>query len=236
MLTRLAMWSGPRNISTAMLRAWGSRADCAVVDEPLYAYYLAATGLDHPGRADVLAAQSTQWPVVVEGLTRGPVADGVTVQYQKHMTHHVLPDVPLAAFDGLRHAFLIRDPAEVVASYTRVRSDPTSAELGYERQAELYERFGGPVLDAADVLRDPERSLRRLCAALGLAFDPAMLGWNPGPRPTDGVWGRYWYDAVWASTGFAAYRPSTAVVPERLTGLVEACRPYYETLAADRLR
>ncbi|MDP9417389.1 MAG: HAD family hydrolase, partial [Actinomycetota bacterium] len=229
---RIAMWSGPRNISTAMMRAWENRPDCTVVDEPFYAYYLRRTGLDHPGREEVLACQPTDWRAVARELTEGSLPAGVTLQYQKHMTHHLLPEVDRDAFAGLRHAFLIRDPAEVVVSYAKVRGEPTVEDLGLPQQAELYERFGGPVIDARDVLRQPEAALRGLCAELGVGFDPAMLAWPPGDRPTDGVWAPYWYDSVRASTGFAPYTPRTVDVPDRLQPLLAECRPYYDVLAA----
>jgi hypothetical protein len=234
MTTRIAMWSGPRNISTAMMRSFGSRADTVVVDEPLYAHYLAVTGIDHPGREEILASQPTRWQDVAAALT-GPVSGDPPVQYQKHMTHHLLPGIGRDWLGALTHAFLIRDPEHVAASYARVRGEPTLEDLGYPQQVEIYRTYGGPVLDAADVLRDPPGSLRRLCDALGIGFDPAMLAWPPGPRATDGVWAPHWYAGVHASTGFAAYHPSPADVPARLRPLVDAARPSYDELATQRL-
>jgi hypothetical protein len=231
--TRVAMWSGPRNISTAMMRSFGSRADTVVVDEPFYAHYLAVTGLDHPGRDAVLASQPNRWEDVAAALT-GPLPAGVAVFYQKHMAHHLLPGMGRSWLAGLTHAYLIRDPAHVVASYARVRDEPTLADLGYPQQLEIFRAYGGPVVDAADVLRDPAGTLRRLCAALGIPFDEAMLHWPAGPRDTDGVWAPHWYAAVQASTGFAPYRPAPAEVPARLRPLVAAAQPYYDELAAHR--
>jgi hypothetical protein len=233
MTIRVAMWSGPRNISTAMMRSFGSRADTVVVDEPFYAHYLAVTGLDHPGRDAVLASQPNRWEDVAAALT-GPLPAGVAVFYQKHMAHHLLPGMGRSWLAGLTHAYLIRDPAHVVASYARVRDEPTLADLGYPQQVEIFRVYGGPVVDAADVLRDPAGTLRRLCAALGIPFDEAMLHWPAGPRDTDGVWAPHWYAAVQASTGFAPYRPAPAEVPARLRPLVAAARPYYDELAAHR--
>ena len=234
MTTRVAMWSGPRNISTAMMRSFGSRADTIVTDEPFYAHYLAVTGLDHPGRADVLASQPQDWADVAAALT-GPLPAGFRVSYQKHMAHHLLPAMGRDWLGALTHAYLIRDPAHVVASYARVRGEPTLTDLGYPQQAEIFRAHGGPVVDAADILRDPETVLARLCTALGLDFDPAMLHWPAGPRDTDGVWAPHWYAAVQASTGFAPYDPAPAEVPARLRPLVEAAQPYYDELAAHRL-
>ena len=233
MTTRVAMWSGPRNISTAMMRSFGSRADTVVVDEPFYAHYLAVTGLDHPDRDAVLASQPNRWQDVAAALT-GPLPAGVAVFYQKHMAHHLLPGMGRSWLAGLTHAYLIRDPAHVVASYARVRDEPTLADLGYPQQVEIFRAYGGPVVDAADVLRDPAGTLRRLCAALGIPFDEAMLHWPAGPRDTDGVWAPHWYAAVQASTGFAPYRPAPAEVPARLRPLVAAAQPYYDELAAHR--
>ncbi len=234
MTHRVAMWSGPRNLSTAMMRSFGNRADCTVVDEPLYAAYLAETGLDHPGREEVIASQPTDWRVVCAGLTSGPVE--TELQYQKHMTHHLLAGVDRAALDGLDHAFLVRDPERVLTSYAKVRDEPTLEDLGLPQQVELFERYGGPVVDAADVLSDPLATLTALCAALGIAFDDAMLAWPPGLRDSDGVWAQYWYAGVEASTGFAPYSPGGGdPLPDHLQPLLERCRPYYEAVAAYRL-
>jgi hypothetical protein len=229
------MWSGPRNLSTALMRSFGNRADCSVVDEPLYAAYLHETGLDHPGRAEVVASQPTSPVEVVEALTAGPVA--TPVQYQKHMTHHVLPSVPRGPLGALTHAFLVRDPERVLTSYAKVREEPTLEDLGLPQQVEPFETFGGPVVDAADVLRDPRGTLTLLGDALGLDFDDAMLAWPAGPRETDGVWAPHWYAGVEASTGFAPYSPGAGdPLPDRLAPLLERCRPYYEALAPYRLR
>jgi Sulfotransferase domain len=231
---RIAMWSGPRNLSTALLRSFGARADTVVVDEPLYAHYLAVTGLDHPGRDEVLASQPNDWPTVAAQLI-GRLPAGRSVYYQKHMTHHILPDVGRAWIGRLANAYLIRDPAMVATSYAKVRSAPTLADLGYVQQAELFDRYGGPVVDAVDLLRDPPGVLERLCAALDIAFDPAMLSWSPGRRDTDGVWAPYWYGEVERSTGFSRYTEKKSDVPDHLRSLVEEARPYYETLASHRL-
>jgi Sulfotransferase domain len=234
MVVRLAMWSGPRNVSTALMRSFGSRSDTLVVDEPLYASYLAATGLEHPGRARILASQPTDWRLVAHALT-GPLPDGIAVHYQKHMAQHLLPDVGRGWLPRLTHAYLIRDPRHVVASYAKVRGAPTLADLGYSQQVEIFRRHGGPVVDAADLLRDPAGVLAALCAAVGIGYDPAMLAWEPGRRDTDGVWAPWWYAGVEASTGFAPPDPRPGQVPGRLATLVEAARPYYEELAEHRL-
>jgi Sulfotransferase domain len=234
-VARIAMWSGPRTVSTALMRAWENRPDTVVADEPLYAFYLDRTGLDHPGRPEVLRSQPADWAVVLRALATGPLPAGRTVFYAKHMTHHLLPEVDRAALAPLRHAFLIRDPAELLASYARVRAEPTLDDLGLWQQAEIFEQFGGPVLDSRDLLERPEPMLRALCTALEVPFCPAMLSWPAGPRPTDGVWAPYWYESVWRSTGFGPYRPPGTPLPARLARLAGQCRPYYERMYARRL-
>jgi Sulfotransferase domain len=232
---RIAMWSGPRTVSTALMRAWENRPDTIVVDEPLYAFYLDRTGVGHPGRDEIVASMSTDWRRVLSQLAAGPLPASATIFYQKHMTHHLLPEIDRASLAGLSHAFLIRDPRRLLASYARVRSEPTLADLGLEQQAEIFRAFGGPVVDSGDLLRQPRAALEALCGALGVGFDPAMLAWPTGPRPTDGVWARYWYDGVLASTGFGPYVESEAELPPRLERLAARCQPFYEELSAHRL-
>jgi Sulfotransferase domain len=238
---RVAMWSGPRNISTAMMRAWENREDTAVVDEPLYAHYLLKTGVNHPGREEVLAAQSTDWRVVAAELA-GPVPGGRPVWYQKHMTQHVLPEMTLGWLSGLTNCFLIRRPEEVVASFTIQRPDAALWELGFEQQTRIFdhvcEHLGAvpPVIDAADVLKDPTATLRALCARLGIPFSERMLRWPSGPRASDGVWAPHWYHAVERSTGFEPYRPREPRLTPFQARLAEQCRPHYERIAAHRLK
>ena len=232
---RIAMWSGPRTVSTALMRAWENRPDTVVTDEPLYAFYLSRTALAHPGRDHVIASQPTDWRVVLAELTTAPLPAGVSISYAKHMTHHLLPEVDRAALAPLRHAHLIRDPRELLASYARVRAEPTVDDLGLRQQAEIFERFGGPVVDSRDLLLDPEGTLRALCRALDVPFDDAMLSWPPGPRDSDGVWAPYWYGSVHASTGFAPYRPPAEPLPVRLEPLADSCTPYYLQLHRYRI-
>ena len=231
---RLAVWSGPRNISTALMRAWENRPDTRVVDEPFYAYYLHQTGLNHPARDEVIAAGETSWQVVVDQLT-APVEG---IYYQKHMTHHLLPQLPRDWIAKLTNVLLIRDPAEVVASYAHSRSEVTIDDIGVVQQVELYEQLGAdvPVIDAADFLRDPEAHLRWLCDHIGVEFTDRMLHWPAGPRDSDGVWAPYWYDAVLASTGFEPYRQRTVELDGDALEVAQRSRPYYEQLYENRLR
>lgn len=236
--TRVAMWSGPRNISTAMMRSFENRPDCTVVDEPFYAAYLARTGLDHPMRAEVLASQPQAWRDVVAGLD---ALDGPLV-YEKHMAHHMLPGFGLDWAGSRANAFLIRDPAEVLASYTVKRAEVTLEDIGVVQQRELFdreaERLGQapPVLRGADVLADPRGMLTALCAALGIPFDEAMLSWPAGRRASDGVWAPAWYDAVERSTGFEAPREKAApALADPLRRIADDARPHYEVLLKHRL-
>lgn len=216
---RVVMWSGPRNLSTAMMRSFGARADCDVVDEPFYGAFLHLTGIEHPMREAVMASMETDWRRVAARCAEDPPPG--RIRYEKHMTHHMVEGVGLDWMRGAAVAFLIRDPREVAASYAAKREAFDLADLGFERQAELFdaatEMLGRPppVIDAADVRRDPRGTLSALCAALGLPFDPAMLAWPPGRRESDGVWAAHWYASVEASSGFAPTAgPPPSLAPE----------------------
>ena len=214
-----------------------------VVDEPLYAFYLKATGKKHPVAEEVIAHGETDWRKVVAALTgsghKGP--SHIRIFYQKQMTHHLLPEMGRDWLAGLTNCFLIRDPAEVIASYVKKNDDPALEDLGFVQQAGIFdwvrERSGSvpPVIDARDVLQDPERILRLLCKAVGVEFDPAMLSWPPGLRETDGVWAKHWYGEVAKSTGFAPNRARTGELPARLREIEARCRECYERLYQHRL-
>ena len=243
MPVRIAMWSGPRNISTALMRSWGSRADTAIVDEPLYAFYLKETGLPHPGLGAILQSQPTAWRAVVEQLL-GPIPAGKAIFYQKHMAHHLLLDVSREWLmeASFRHAFLIREPRAMLASLARVIPEPRVEDTGLPQQVELFERFCNqtgmppPVIDSRDVLANPEGLLRALCAALGVSFDPAMLAWEAGPRATDGVWAEHWYANVEKSTGFEPPRREQAELHSLLEPVLKECESFYGQLYLHRLR
>jgi hypothetical protein len=168
--------------------------------------------------------------VVLAGLADGPLPGGAVIGYAKHMTHHLLPGVDRASLAPFRHAHLIRDPRELLGSYARVRAEPTLDDLGLRQQAEIFETFGGPVVDSRDLLTAPEDTLRALCQALGVPFDDRMLAWPAGPRDSDGVWAPWWYAGVLASTGFAPYRSPAAPLPARLEPLADRCLPYFDRL------
>lgn len=242
MVTRIAMWSGPRNISTAMMRAFENREDCAVSDEPFYAAFLAETGLDHPMRDDVIASQPTQWRKVADAMA-GPVPGDAPIWYQKHMTHHMLPGFGRGWLGACTNAFLIRPPEQVLASYTQKRAEVTLDDIGVVRQAELFDHVAQltgkapPVIEGAQVLADPRGSLTALCDALGIPFSEKMLSWPAGRRDSDGVWAPAWYDAVERSTGFA--EPGKTVtfddLSDGLKPIAEAALPWYERMAKYRI-
>lgn len=234
------MWSGPRNLSTAMMYAFAQRADFAVSDEPFYAAYLAKTGLDHPMRAEILAAQSSD-PVEVAAMCIGPVPGGKPHWYQKHMAHHTVPGIPTDWLAEVGNVILIRHPARVVASYAKKREGPVLEDLGFVQLAALYDRIGDRgadplVIDSAVIRAAPEAALRTLCEALGLAFDPAMLSWPAGGNPADGVWASHWYGAVHRSTGFDAAEGPLPDLAEGYAALAASAMPYYERLSAVAIR
>ena len=234
------MWSGPRNLSTAMMRSFGSRSDTFVSDEPFYGAFLETSGADHPMRDEVIAAMDCDWHSVARTLA-GPVPDGSPIWYQKHMWHHMVGPVGYDDFTGFKHAFLIREPEQMIASYLRKREAAAFEDFGLERQAEFFEREADrlgavpPVIDANDVLANPEGTLSALCEALGIAWYEAMLHWAPGRRSTDGPWAPHWYAAVEASTGFGPPETGPVELPDDARRLAERCRPYYQRLAAHRL-
>lgn len=235
------MWSGPRNISTAMLRAWGNRPDTFVCDEPLYAHYLQTTRLPHPGADEVIGHHEADWRKVASWLT-GPIPQGKAIFYQKQMSHHLLPEIDRGWLDGLTHAFLIREPREMLTSLLHFIPRPTLADTGLPQQMEIFEwarrQTGGtpPIIDSRDVLENPRGILTRLCDALGTHFDECMLHWPPGRRDTDGIWAKHWYHQVETTTGFGTYRPKDEQVPAELQSLCDECETLYAQLFAQRIQ
>jgi hypothetical protein len=236
MTTRIAMWSGPRNISTAMMRSWENRKDCSVIDEPFYAYYLQQTQSPHPMYKEILNAQSSDFMQVAKQMSEG--ACDTELQYQKHMTHHMLSGCDMSWTSELLHCFLIRDPAHVVNSYTNSRGQCSAQDIGIQRQYELYQEIsrisGQPiaVVDSLSVLQNPIQQIEKICQALHVDFDLAMLNWPSGKRSSDGVWASHWYHSVEKSTGFGLPNAPTLELSPQQLEVVEEVTPYYRALKA----
>lgn len=241
MTIRIAMWSGPRNLSTALMRSFGSRSDTYVSDEPFYGCFLKHSGASHPMREEVIASMDCDWHSVMKSL-RGPSPDASPVWYQKHMWHHLVGPIGHQHFEGFCHAFLIRRPDRMIASYLRKREIAAFEDFGLQRQAQFFEReadrlgHAPPVVDADDLLANPEGVLSKLCAVLSIPWDRAMTSWSPGRRETDGPWAPHWYRDVEASTGFRPPQSTTVELPENARRLAARCRPFYERLAKFRIR
>lgn len=239
-VTRLAMWSGPRNLSSAMMRAWENRADTCVVDEPFYAAFLSSSSVRHPMQEQVIASQPTSTVEVIRKNLRNDLSDGHTIQFQKHMTQHIIGEVDVAWFKSVKHAFLIRHPAEVVASYSSKRESVTATDIGFFQQKNIYDLaiklgFEPPIVDAADILKNPKGCLTVLCENLDLDFDESMLHWPAGTRDSDGVWAEHWYHSVQHSTGFAPYRKKQVTLNSIEQDIVDRCMPIYNELHNQRI-
>lgn len=233
------MWSGPRNLSTAMMYSFGARPDCAVVDEPFYAAYLAATGIDHPMGDAIMASQSTDPAQVADAMT-GPTPGGHPHWYQKHMTHHMIDGVPRDWMADVTNVFLIRHPARVVASYAKKREAPSLDDLGFRQQAELFEFVLGlgqtpVVIDSSDVRANPDKALKSLCDAIDLPWNPAMLSWPSGGHADDGIWAAHWYGAVHRSTGFDGAEGDLPDLNAQYADLAEQAKPFYDAMFGHRL-
>ena len=234
-MTNISMWSGPRNISTAMMYAFASRKDCVAWDEPFYGGYLKATGLKHPLYQEIIAANECEFGKVAEACMT-PAAKPIF--YQKHMTHHMLPEFDRTFIRSLNNAFLIRSPEKVLASYAKKHDEVSLHAIGFVEQAEIFDEVAQhlshapPVVDGDIHLHNPRASLTQLCAALRIPFDEAMLSWPKGPKSCDGIWAPHWYNAAWASTGFASASQASEILPDHLKRIAEKARPYYERLKA----
>lgn len=240
-IARIAMWSGPRNLSTAMMRAWENRPDTFVHDEPFYAHYLTYTNLNHPGAAEIKAHHQTDWHQVVNRITAG-TPHAQPIYYQKHMAHHLLPHFDWGWLVKLQNAFLIRKPKDMLLSLSQKLDHIRLKDTGLSQQVAIFDYLRNhssqnpPVIDAEDMQNHPKETLTALCNALGVPFSQRMLSWPQGPRSSDGIWAKHWYAEVEASSGFEAYQYPNRDLPEKLKTVHERCLVYYETLAAHRIK
>lgn len=238
---RMAVWSGPRNISTAMMRSWGNRSDTFVCDEPFYSNYLMVTKLRHPAAAQIIEQHQSDWRKVIGWLT-GDVPEGKRIFYQKQMTHHLLPHIDRAWLGEVTNCFLIREPREVITSYIKKNDEPNFEDTGFPQQLEIFncvrESTGNTpvVLDARDVQNEPRRMQGLLCDAVGVEFQETMMSWKRGFRETDGIWAAHWYSEVVTSTSFRAFQPKPDQVPEHLNEVHDKCQEVYHQLYEQRLR
>lgn len=237
---KIAMWSGPRNLSTAMMYSFAARGDCAVVDEPFYAAYLAQTGVVHPMNTQILASQPNDPAQVAAALT-GPNPAQKPIFYQKHMTHHMLPNMDLDWMAQCKNVFLLRHPARVIASYARKRQGPTLTDIGFPQQAALFasetKRLGRApvVIDSFDIRANPAAMLAKLCAALAIPYTDKMLNWPSGGHVDDGIWASHWYGAVHRSTGFEDAEGPLPTLPAEYADLLAMALPYYNAMKGFRL-
>lgn len=237
---RLAVWSGPRNISTALMRSWGSRPDTIVMDEPFYAHYLLKVDTDHPGRDEVIAQHETNVQKVISALL-APLPEGKSIFYQKHMNKHSLPGMDMSWTQQVTNCFLIREPKEMITSFMKVVPNLSLEEFGLLEQVELFKQLHQTtgqypiVVDSKEILMNPRKVLSRWCEALGIPFMEEMLSWEPGIRDTDGIWAKYWYSNVAKSTGFAPYQPKNEEVPSQWLDLLKQCEELYDMLYPYRI-
>ena len=235
------MWSGPRNISTAMMYAFDNRLDCHATDAPLYANFLMSTGTQHPGAKEIMEKHEADLDRLISQLT-GPIPEGKSIWYQKHMCHHVMDDSDISWIDGLTNCFLIRDPREVLLSLSKITDSIDLRSTGLPQQIRIVEHvtkqsgFSPPILDSKEILENPRALLRELCDLVGINFDQKMLSWEPGPRACDGVWAEYWYGSVWASSGFAPPSPREGELNSYLSGVLDEAMPLFQKLHGIRVR
>ena len=239
--TRVAMWSGPRNISTALMYSFENRSDCYATDEPLYASFLLNSGTPHPGAKEVIENNESEVGKIIKTLT-GPIPDEKQIWYQNHMCHHLPPDSDISWIDNFKNCFLIRNPREVLLSLSKITDSIDLLSTGLPQQLTIFRhviKISGkipPVIASADVLEDPESILSVLCESIGIPFSKRMLSWKPGPRNCDGLWGKYWYDSVWKSSGFSPPTPKDGELSEHLHSVLEESTMIYQELREMRIR
>ena len=237
---KIAMWSGPRNISTAMMYSFENRADCCAIDEPFYAHFLQYTGTNHPSAQKVIGAYETDYLKIAQHLS-GNIPEDFSIWYQKHMCHHISPGFEIDWIRNLTNCFLIRNPREVLLSLSKITSEVSLWATGLPQQIMLYEQViknesRPPILDSRDILENPGEMLEMLCRELNIPFSESMLEWEPGPRECDGIWGEYWYESVWSSSGFSPYKARTGELSPLHESILDEAMPVYRELHSKRLK
>ena len=236
----IAMWSGPRNISTALMRSFENRSDCFVSDEPFYSYFLHKTGLKHPLRDEIIKSGLNDYNEIIKYIT-GPIPYSKKIWYQKHMAHHILPGLDMNWIKNMKNCLLVRHPSDVILSYSKKNEINSIQQLGYLQQIDIYEmlsqEIGTPpiIVDAQDLLQEPKKMLIEICENLKIKFDEKMLSWPSGARKTDGIWGKHWYKHVEVSTGFKPYLKTNRIIPSKYQGLYDNCMKYYDFLYQNRV-
>ena len=236
----ITMWSGPRNVSTALMRSFENRSDCFVSDEPFYSYFLHRTGLEHPLRDEIIKSGLVDYKKIIKYIT-GTIPSSKKIWYQKHMAHHILPEVDMNWIKNMRNCLLVRHPSDVILSYIKKNEINSIQQLGYLQQVEIYEMLYQElgtypvVIDTQDLLQEPKKMLIKVCENLRIKFDEKMLSWPSGSRETDGIWGKHWYKQVEASTSFNPYVKTNRIIPPKYQVIYDECMKQYNFLYQNRI-
>lgn len=233
----ISLWSGPRNVSTALMYSFAQRDDMIVVDEPLYAHYLSNTDVDHIGKEVILKDMNNDGDEVIKSILN---KKRQKFTFLKNMAHHWIK-LNNEYLNNMENIFLIRDPEEMLPSLNQQLSNPTLRDTALKKQVEVYDYLvqtgGAPtIIDSKDLLQDPKAMLIAICDRLTVPFDEKMLRWKVGARPEDGVWAKYWYHNVHKSEGFSSYKKKDGPFPEHLKPLLKECKPYYKFLSDNSLK
>ena len=236
----IAMWSGPRNLSTALMRSFENRTDTTVIDEPFYAHFLKQTNLNHPGRDEIISTQDSNWDSIVKRIT-GPIPQNKSIWYQKHMAQHNLEGCDITWIKNFQNCILIRDPKYVIPSYNKEHSLSDEKLLGYSQQLDLIQMLEDekgvtpPIFDATDILKSPEQALKKICISVGISFSDKMLKWPRGKRKSDGIWAKYWYGNVENSSGFKPFQKKNIIIDKELIPLYDKCLEGYNSMYEKRI-
>ncbi len=237
--TYIAMWSGPRNLSTALMRSFENRTDTTVIDEPFYAHFLKQTNLNHPGKDEIISTLDSDWDSIVKKII-GPIPQNKSIWYQKHMAQHNLEGYDINWIKKFHNCILIRNPKYVIPSYNKQHSLSDEKLLGYSQQLDLIqileeEGITPPIFDAADILEKPEQALKKICISVGISFSQNMLKWPKGKRKSDGIWAKYWYRSVENSSGFQPFQKKDIIIDKKLIPLYEKCLAGYHSMYEKRI-